>query len=373
MPVQFFLAGLDPTGQPNLSAAQYLQMVQEGGVNTGIGLGLVLKSTAAPSTVDWPQAFLENVIWMDDTGVFHYFVSAPATWAAQAVGDDAITSADQISNGIITINKLFAPSSSGGFVLRINGGSTAFELVAPGSIIPNGSLAIAAIVPGDPNTFLYVNGTGVLEWKLFSIVDELNLQTNVVNPSSIQFGAALSILRTNAGRTGNEWVTLATLLGSQTVPLASLVTGGSGNAGKTLAVGADGSVTLVTASSQVNTYRTPVPSYAAVPVLDNAVVTFSHGLTVQPDQFWFTLVNVTPEYGYVANDEVNFPVNFQVNSNYTTPAAYANATLIGLAPFPWLTSEGAGGPTVYDRAVPGTLRNITPANWRIKGYAVKFP
>lgn len=98
----------------------------------------------------------------------------------------------------------------------------------------------------------------------------------------------------------------------------------------------------------------------------NTTQTWTHSLGQAPDSIQLILRCKTAEYGYSVGDEIRFTSEYTYNVGVYT--FWANASTIG---FRHYTAAGTVF-NIVDRSVANTVRNPTPANWRIVVKGIVF-
>lgn len=193
-------------------------------------------------------------------------------------------------------------------------------------------------------------------------ITHANLAASAVEvPTDIKPAAVgLSLMRTNAGATANEYFVpqLITLL---TNPASAA------DVGKQVVVANPYTDGFTLGSSPK--YRTPAPVVLASGILINT----AHGLGAIPDQISCRLVCVTNDSNYIVDDEIdaNCVWNYNIGPDRTVAAFTfgANATNV----YAIMTAGGAGGFFVTDKASPGAYVTFTIARWKIKMFAMRYP
>lgn len=93
----------------------------------------------------------------------------------------------------------------------------------------------------------------------------------------------------------------------------------------------------------------------------NTTVTFPHRLGRTPAWLQARLLCVTAEFGYVAGEELTIDSSTASQGSNPIASVYVDATNVTVVAASSMTV--AATPAVPDKAAPGTLRLLTPANW----------
>ena len=331
----------------------------------GADHGMVYRAATAPDIATYP--IYANFIWIDTSGpsvIKRTYNTSLFTWDAELPAAGSITG-DMLADETITLDKIFPTPGLGGYVMRLNAGSTAVVWDAPANLYTNNTFAIANLTYSTAGTFVLSStgsanswatipsllATGDIALSKLSTSGALSSQTIYYNGSALAYGYPDQLLRTNQ-------------VGLNVIEL--------GAANNIPAINPTGTAWVFYTPAQFallfqGIIAGPIisSSLIAVPNSDGAAITpIIHGLTGTPKVDW-VMVNVTPEFNWVANDEVpdiNLVHYGPGTGDFMTPfTQYANATEIG---WRW---NATGTFIIYiHNKNTGALETFTPGNWRLK-------
>jgi hypothetical protein len=295
------------------------------------------------------------------------------------IGNGAITTA-MIANGAVTLPKLSVSGGAALQLIRVNATNTAFEFVNVASIItigsiPVGSLITTGIPPGELR-FAGVFGPTTANWiQPIQIINAL--VDGSINPDLIAPPAALSARsQFLTARTADTFANYryfepnvdilsgamnGNRITDNTLPISKIIPGAEGSL--LSVVGGTPDWIPAPTANYVNKYASTA---TALPATGNTITPLNHGLGGQPINVYGVLVCVTPEFGYVANDEVPLDQFDTSSTSNEHPVFYFHATTTQIH---CVRTNQAGITTA--RANNGANIALTDANWNIKFYAIK--
>lgn len=107
---------------------------------------------------------------------------------------------------------------------------------------------------------------------------------------------------------------------------------------------------------------------SSLQVVEENVGSAAHNLTGTPDLVLATIVCITPEHNYTANDEIPVSqITRNANENdYPAVGIWLNSTTVG-----W-SMNGVTAWTIMDKTTVSGQQTVTAANWKLKIRAYKF-
>jgi len=371
MQTKDLIAGLDPTGQVQITASELLQMVQEAEPETD--RGFVFYAGSAPDTTTYP--WIKRYIWLDTTTIpptIKLWSTLANDWENLTFDDDTVTT-DAIINLAVTAAKI-AGGGAGteGFFLRtvLTAGGASVEWVDLLASISNNSIAIAKLIRGSARQVLRTNAAGDgLEWtSIFDDIPSLIPDNGLSIQKLSNSGSPRYVLRLTVGGTVKEWIAPTGIFDDNELPITKLAPG-TGNALKAVRVNVGGSaLEFYTPSAAVSKYETDVTDYRAIPTVSGDTFSpFAHNLGVVPDVFQVRIVCIATDGSVGAvGDELRLTNLTYTGSNLNI---VADATNIYIRPFTWATAAFKIFPSAYT----GTVTAIDVTKWRIKAYAMAIP
>jgi len=381
-----FIEGINPTATFGGYASVLLQLVRQAIPSSTYGM--ILFDTTAPD-VTGSNAWRKTCVWLNLTNpniptVNVYKEGTSPGWVNvnNIIGNGAIVTA-MIADGSVTLPKL---STSGGAALqliRVNATATNFEFVSLASLVTVGSILPSAIsgiavLPGTFRVLGNLNG-GTTTWyhpdQVVQGVSNAVIDIDQIAPSPVTSARSRFITTRTADATAtwryfdaNVDILAAAMNGNRitdnTLPVSKIIPGAT--EGSLLAVvgGTPDWIPSPTAN-YVNKYESTA---TALPAAGSAITPLTHGLGGQPINVYGVLVCVTPDHGYVADDEIPLNQIYVTFSNNESPAFALHATTTQIhcvrnVDADLLTLNGSTGATA------GV--NLTAARWTIKFYAIK--
>lgn len=379
-----FIEGIDPSGTFGGYASVLLQLIRQ--AKPSSTYGMILFDTTAPD-VTGANAWRKSCIWLDLTTpgtptVNVYKEGASPGWSnVQAlIPNNTITTA-MIQNAAVTLAKLSVSGGTANQLIRVNGTGTAFEFVSLAALVTSGSINVSSLnttgIPAGQMRFAGTIGPGVANWylpsQLINALPDGTISTDLIAPAT----SATSRSKFLTTRTGDPFAAwryfdpavdlLANTLGgdrllNNSVPITKIIP----STVESMLVTSGGVVDWIpipTANYVTKYVSTPT----ALPAAGSAITPLNHALGGQPINVYGVLVCVTPEFGYIANDEI--PLN-QIHvsaSDNESPSFALHATTTQIhcvrnVDSDLLTLNGSTGATA------GV--NLTAAHWNIKFYAI---
>lgn len=349
----------DYSAATSLSAAQLMSLVR--GLQPVDGLGFVIFGIIAPSTI-YPDVAnnerYKKYLYCDLTNnkLYRYDVAEATDW--KEIGSIAVSSASQITNLVITLNKLNQDGAVLNQVIAWNG--TNWAKANTVDTIANGAIAIAKLDTSgaEGSTLQTVGGTKV--WTTIA-----NLATAVLaNISSFDISKLSGkvnkgMLVTDATGT-SSWQTWADFfngfIDNAIIKFTKLQNGTtSGDFLKW-----NGSAWVSTTDEILSSANIAVSLTVGI----NIYTTTS--LSAIPRHTNWVLVCTAPDVGYAAGDEVQVD---DLNSNTADRKCFirVNYMSAGTAVLALVKHNGAAI-SILDKGTPGTLSNIDPTKWAAKCY-----
>lgn len=346
----------DYSAATSLSAAQLMSLVR--GLQPVDGLGFVIFGTIAPSTI-YPDVAnnerYKKYLYCDLTAnkLYRYDVAEATDW--KEIGSIAVSSASQITNLVITLNKLNQDGAATNQVIAWNG--TNWDNANTVDTIANGAIAISKLDTSgaEGSTLQTVGGTKV--WTTIA-----NLATAVLaNISS--FDIAKLTGRVNKGMLVTDassvpsWQTWAdffnTVLDNAVIKFTKLQNGTT-----------NGDFLKWNGTAWVSTTDTYIVSseFAVTPTAAGLTSYITHGLGAAPSYVRWVLVCKTADLSYVPGDEVDVWSTRSGTNNRNDITPVSNATTLDLLRY------DNNPPNLIQKNSAGTFSAITLANWRYKCY-----
>lgn len=379
-----FIEGIDPTSTFGGYASVLLQLVRQAYPSSTYGM--VLFDTTAPD-VTGTNAWRKTCVWLNLTlpdfptvNVYKEGTSPGWVNVNNIIGNGAITTA-MIANGAVTLAKLSVSGGAALQLIRVNATNTAFEFVSLASLVTVGSIPVGSIIttgiPPGQLRFAGVFGPTTAQW--LTPINIINaLVDGSINPDLIAPpGALTSRSQFLTARTADTFATYryfepnvdilsdamnGNRVTDNTLPVSKIIPGAT--EGSLLAVvgGTPDWIPAPTAN-YVNKYASTA---TALPASGSTITPLNHGLGDKPINVYGVLVCVTPEHGYILNDEVPLCQVVTSNTNNEFPVFYLHSTTTQIH---CVRTSSAGLLTA--NANNGNGVSLTAGNWNIKFYAIK--
>lgn len=363
MQVEAFIIGLPgASGLASMTNQQIIDCIQKAKPGTQFGLTIYSLDGTTPDLVDNPWVYRCLLIDRNANQIKTYNL-ASGLWEAVSLG--SVTSAAQISDGLITLAKL---STSGGGalkILRINN-SNALEYAALASILSADTVPLASInrsTAAEGGVLRYVGGQTV--WD--TIANLASAVIGIITSYDIQklSGKINSAILTVNGSGTAEWQTFATFLGT-TIPAGSI------NIAKLDGSGAS-EQQVVSRIAGANVWSAPFPfskyqrvqSGSALPAAAgaNTKIAVAHTLGVLPKLVVAKLVCTAATDGiFVQNDEINIECLGDVNP---CPSVHC---ITGSPPVTVNVVFSNSAANFYRIAVDGGTQTIDRTKWALVLY-----
>ena len=387
-----FVEGIDPTSTFGGYASVLLQLIRQAIPSSTYGM--VLFDTTAPD-VTGSNAWRKTCIWLNLTNpntptVNIYKEGTSPGWVNTNViiADNSISTSmikdynPATPNTGVTLSKLAPIGGAALQLIRVNATATAFEFVSLASLvtvgsIPVGSLITTGIPPGELR-FAGVFGPTTAQWltavQIINALADATISPDLIAPP----GALAARSKFLTARTADTFATyrffepnVDILSGAMngnrvtdnTLPVSKIIPGAT--EGSLLAVvgGTPDWIPAPTAN-YVDKY---VSTATALPTAGNAITPLNHGLGGQPINVYGVLVCITPDHGYVANDEVPLCQIYRGATDNEFPVWYFHATTTQIH----CVRSNAGASLITANATTGAASGLTDARWNIKFYAIK--
>ena len=380
-----FVEGIDPTSTFGGYASVLLQLIRE--AKPSSTYGMILFDTTAPD-VTGANAWRKRSIWISLLNpalptVNVYRESAPG-WVNvnDVISPNTITTA-MIQNAAVTLAKLSTAGGTANQLIRVNAGGTAFEFVSLSSLVTTGSIPVGSLIttgiPAGQLRFAGTFGPGVTNWYTSQTI--INDLVNGAIPTDLLSPAPLATTRSKflTGRIGDTfagWRFLEpnvdilndTLSGGKlqngTVAPIKVESAGIPNGYLLSKVGGVPDWVPAPTANYVNKY---VSTATALPAAGNTITPLNHGLGGQPINVYGVLVCITPDHGYVENDEVPLCQIYRGAADNEFPVWYFHATTTQIH----CVRSNAGATMITANANTGNAVNLNDARWNIKFYAIK--
>lgn len=380
-----FIEGIDPTSTFGGYASVLLQLIRQAYPSSTYGM--VLFDTTAPD-VTGSNAWRKTCVWLNLTlpdfptvNVYKEGTSPGWVNTNNIIANGAITTA-MIANGAVTLPKLSVSGGAALQLIRVNATTTAFEFVSLASLVTVGSILPSAIsgiavAPGTFRVLANLNG-GTTTWyhpdQVMQGVSNAVVDIDQIAPSPVTSARSRFITTRTADATAtwryfdpNVDILAAAMNGNRltdfTVSVSKISPGAAVEGSLLSIVGGVPDWAPAPTANYVDKYASTA---TALPALGNAITPLTHGLGGQPINVYGVLVCVTPEHGYILNDEVPLDQFDTSSTSNEHPVFYFYATTTQIH---CVRTNQAGITTA--NATTGANSVITAGNWNIKFYALK--
>ena len=380
-----FVEGINPTATFGGYASVLLQLIRQAIPSSTYGM--ILFDTTAPD-VTGSNAWRKTCVWLDLTlpdfptvNVYKEGTSPGWVNTNNIIANSSISTA-MIINGAVTLAKLSVSGGAALQLIRVNATNTAFEFVSLASLVTVGSILPAAIsgiavAPGTFRVLANLNG-GTTTWyhpdQVVQGVSNAVIDIDQIAPSPVTSARSRFITTRTADATAtwryfdpNVDILAAAMNGNRltdfTVSVSKISPGAAVEGSLLSIVGGVPDWAPAPTANYVNKYESTA---TALPGVGNAITPLTHGLGGQPINVYGVLVCVTPQHGYVANDEVPLDQFDTSSTSNEHPVFYFHATTTQIH---CVRTNTAGITTA--NATTGANSVITAGNWNIKFYAIK--
>ena len=380
-----FVEGIDPTSTFGGYASVLLQLIRQAIPSSTYGM--VLFDTTAPD-VTGSNAWRKTCVWLDLTlpdfptvNVYKEGTSPGWVNTNNIIANSSISTA-MIINGAVTLPKLSVSGGAALQLIRVNATNTAFEFVSLASLVTVGSILPAAIsgIAVSPGTFRVLanlNG-GTTTWyhpdQVVQGVSNAVIDIDQIAPSPVTSARSRFITTRTADATAtwryfdpNVDILATAMNGNRltdfTVSVSKISPGAAVEGSLLSIVGGVPDWAPAPTANYVNKYESTA---TALPTVGNAITPLNHGLGGQPINVYGVLVCVTPQHGYILNDEVPLDQFDTSSTSNEHPVFYFHATTTQIH---CVRTNTAGITTA--NATTGANSVITAGNWNIKFYAIK--
>jgi hypothetical protein len=348
---------------------------------------MILFDTTAPD-VTGSNAWRKTCLWLSlanpaEPALYVYKTSSPG-WVNinDIISPNSITTA-MIQNNAVTLAKLSVAGGAANQLIRVNAGVTGFEFVSLSSLVTAGSIPVGSLIttgiPVGQWRFAGTFGPGLANWYTSqTIINDLvdgSIPTDLLSPAP---GATTrsKFLTGRIGDTFAGWRFLEpnvdmlndTLSGGKlqngTVAPIKIESAGIPDGYLLSKVGGVPDWIPAPTANYVNKYASTA---TALPSAGNAITPLTHGLGGQPIDVYGVLVCVTPDHGYVANDEVPLCQIYRGATDNEFPIWYLHATATQIH----CIRSNAGATMITAHATTGNATSLNDARWNIKFYAIK--
>lgn len=365
-------AGFDPSSLSSLTAAQFLQMIQQAEPLGNIG-GIIYQNTA-PDVANNPR--FKRYIWLDTTvttapPVAKYYdidesagAGAAANWIAISISALSITNSEISATAEIEVSKL--ADGTANQVIRTDAAGTGVEwvtvstlLAALNDAVPLTAIDDAAAVGAE--SFLRRVGSTVV-WKTFTeTVTAIQAALNGVAPTVITPGTNNTVMGTNgAGVVGFD--TIDNILANLAISLTKISLGGA-SANDILRC--DGTNWVkVTPSLRLVASDTANSGIDAGAMGGAAIFTVPHLLGGVPKLVRVVCRCNTIDNGYAVGDELELGALRIAASSFNSSSVSTDGTNVTV------TLVSAAGNDIPNKGT-GTYAVMTEASWNLIVYAWK--
>jgi hypothetical protein len=385
-----FIEGINPTATFGGYASVLLQLIRQAIPSSTYGM--ILFDTTAPD-VTGSNAWRKTCVWLNLTnpniptvnvykeGTSPGWVNTNVIIADNSISTSMIKNYDPATlNTGVTLPKLSPAGGTANQLIRVNASATAFEFVSLSSLVTTGSLNVGSLItlgiPGGQFRLAGTYGPGVATWYTAqNVIDNL---ANASIPTDLLSTAPAATSRSQflTTRLGDPFA--AWRYFDPTNDLQANALNGNRLTNNTVALSkiipATSDAMLVTQGGVVDWVPLPTANYVnkyastatALPAAGSAITPLTHGLGGQPINVYGVLVCITPEHGYIANDEVPLCQFFTSQTDNESDAFALHATTTQIH---CVRNSDSGIVTL--NATNGNGANVTAGNWNIKFYAIK--
>jgi hypothetical protein len=388
-----FVEGIDPTSTFGGYASVLLQLIRQAIPSSTYGM--VLFDTTAPD-VTGSNAWRKTCIWLNLTNpntptVNVYKEGTSPGWINTNViiADNSISTSmikdynPATPNTGVTLPKLATIGGTALQLIRVNATATAFEFVSLASLVTVGSILPSAIsgiavAPGTFRVLANLNG-GTTTWyhpdQVVQGVSNAVIDIDQIAPSPVTSARSRFITTRTADATAtwryfdpNVDILAAAMNGNRltdfTVSVSKISPGAAVEGSLLSIVGGVPDWAPAPIANYVDKYESTA---TALPTFGNAITPLTHGLGGQPINVYGVLVCVTPQHGYILNDEIQLNQVYNVSGSNEKPTFYFHATATQIH----CVRTNVNANLITANANTGAAVTLTDANWNIKFYAIK--
>lgn len=385
-----FVEGIDPTSTFGGYASVLLQLIRQAIPSSTYGM--VLFDTTAPD-VTGSNAWRKTCIWLNlvvpgTPTVNVYKEGGSPGWinVNNIIGNNAITTA-MIANGAVTLPKLSVSGGAALQLIRVNATNTAFEFVNVASLItigsiPVGSLITTGIPPGELR-FAGVFGPTTAQWltavQIINALADATISPDLIAPP----GALAARSKFLTARTADTFATYRffepnvdmlndTLSGGKlqngTVSPSKIESAGipdgylMGKVG-----GVPDWVAPAAVAGSVTQFVTDLASLGTYVDTTGTFTILNHTLAAMPLMFRVVLRCQTPDGGYANGDEIDITALAETSASDFTAAFMVHIT----STFVQVIRTYGNNVVIWNKTTGAYYAITTPANWRLRLYAMK--
>ena len=385
-----FVEGIDPTSTFGGYASVLLQLIRQAIPSSTYGM--VLFDTTAPD-VTGSNAWRKTCIWLNlvvpgTPTVNVYKEGGSPGWinVNNIIGNGAITTA-MIANGAVTLPKLSVSGGAALQLIRVNATNTAFEFVSLASLvtvgsIPVGSLITTGIPPGELR-FAGVFGPTTAQWltavQIINALADATISPDLIAPP----GALAARSKFLTARTADTFATYRffepnvdmlndTLSGGKlqngTVSPSKIESAGipdgylMGKVG-----GVPDWVAPAAVAGSVTQFVTDLASLGTYVDTTGTFTILNHTLAAMPLMFRVVLRCQTPDGGYANGDEIDITALAETSASDFTAAFMVHIT----STFVQVIRTYGNNVVIWNKTTGAYYAITTPANWRLRLYAMK--
>lgn len=357
-----FIVGLPAlSGLASITNQQHLDAIEK--TEPGIIFGMVIATEDGqpPDYINNP--WFTRCLWLDKlNGALKEFIKNTNSWDPVSLG--AVSATAQLSDNVVTLDKISPAGGSALQILRLNSGGDP-EYASLATILAANSVPLAAIYKtgAAEGSVLQIVTGGTLQWTPQATLASTILATLTsydIQKLSNKVNSSLLVID---GSGNASFVTFASFF-STILPDASITI-------SKLKADTASDLQVIQRVSGVPAWATPVfskeqvitDSVAPPATGSNAIKTFAHTLGVKPKLVRVVLVCTTGDAPYSVGDEISIDTFGDVNnwgSVIIQEATKTNTVMLSL-----LTS--AANYYRHYNLTPA-LAAITIANWRLRLY-----
>jgi hypothetical protein len=327
--------------------------------------GMTYRGDTAPDIATY--SIYENFLWIDTSGpriIRRHYNADTFAWDAELPADGSITG-DMIADNTITLAKIYATPGLGGYVMRLNAGSTAVVWDAPVNLYGNDEFPITKLEYSAAGSYvLSSNGTTNSWATVISLISAGSIALSKIDTTGAAENKGLFYYSAALG-----WQYVETMLRDNMTPLNKLELG----AANTIPVinSAGTAWTMLTPSQFLSIFTGLINQTNNTPDQDIPAAaggfTYDHNVGSVPRVEWF-LVCRTADLNFAVGDEV--PVSCIGSDVSGTDDQYPLFVFRASATTLYCRRASSGAIYLLD-ATSGVLSAITESSWKFKAYYTK--